>query len=116
MASDTDLSADELFPVMTAWQEIQFKRMELDLKSGAGWHAGAVSDPVPATATTAEKLLELKMEVASWFLGAENKYIKVDAPDTRLGANDIVKVAKQMMLERFSNTRFENLVWKKLAR
>jgi hypothetical protein len=53
------------------------------------------------------------MEAASWFLTADNKYIKVNDPETRLGLNDITKLLPQMMMAHYADTPFEEIVKKK---
>ena len=46
------------------------------------------------------------------FLTAEQKYIKVNAPETRLGINDVSKVAKPMMVAHYAGTEFAPIVQK----
>jgi hypothetical protein len=104
---DTDES-----PSLTKWQEIEFSRQETDLLSGVGWEVSVLAAPVPMEPTVNDKEREVMMEVASWFLTAEQKFIKVNAPESRLGKNDVSKVVKPMMVAHYAGTEFAPIVQK----
>ena len=100
------IDADDLSPLvepdnippLTKWQEIEFSRLETDLLSGVAWQSGVSAAPAPMKSTAEARQKEVRMEVASWFLCAEKKFIKVNAPETRLGKEDVSKVVKPMMV------------------
>ncbi|MEH6836692.1 MULTISPECIES: primase-helicase family protein [Falsihalocynthiibacter] len=101
------------FPTLTEWQEIAFKRMETDILSGVAWQPSVTSAPAPMEPTADDQQREILMEVASWFLTAEKKFIKVDAQETRLASEDVSKVAKPMMVAHYHGTDFAPIVQKK---
>jgi len=83
----------------SAWQEIEQSRLEKDLQSGVAWQPAALGHRAPIKPSAEDRKREVLMEVASWFLSAEKKFIKVDDPEMRLGIEDVAKVAKPMMLD-----------------
>lgn len=97
-------------PPPNKWQEIEQKRLETDLLSGVAWEASVSKRRAPTVSTTDDKKREVLMEVASWFLTAEQKYIKIDAPESRMSMMDVSKVAKPMMAARYAGTEFEPIV------
>ena len=63
------------------WQEIKQSRLEMDLQSGVAWQPAAQSHRAPMKPSADDRYREVLMEVASWFLCAEKKFIKVNAPE-----------------------------------
>lgn len=103
-----ELGDEDDLPHLETWQEIALARAEKDVQSGVAWHPSvlASSSSAPKKPTNQARLDEVRMEVASWFLTVDNKYIKVDDPEARLGMNDIARVAKQMMFAHYVDTPF----------
>ena len=93
-AQDDD---DEDLPAPTKWQEMLQNRLDMDVSSGVAWHPSTVEEPTAKKSIAESRLAEVRMEVASWFLTSDNKYVKVDDPETRLGEGDITKLVPQMM-------------------
>ncbi|NRB18461.1 MAG: hypothetical protein HRU33_13050 [Rhodobacteraceae bacterium] len=108
MASDEDLLEPDDLPPLTEWQEIVLKRLEMDILSGVTWQPSLDSDttPTPPKFTAEARFEEVLLEVACWFLTADFKFIKVNAPETRLGMADVSKVAKPMMVAHYAGTEF----------
>ncbi|MFZ7093990.1 primase-helicase family protein [Primorskyibacter sp. 2E233] len=103
----------DLYPDMTAWQEIKLERLQKDLHSGVAWLPQVRVEAVPEQSTEKGRVEEVRMEVASWILSCDNKFLRVDDPETRLGINDVAKVVKPMMLEYYADTPFQELVMAK---
>jgi len=82
-------------PPLSDWQERALARMELEEWSGVAWHARAEDPPTATKPDTASHLREIRMEVASWYLQAEGKYLDVAQPQTRLGEADVLKILMQ---------------------
>jgi len=99
-------------PPPTEWQEIMLERLEKDILTGMAGQPSAPSPAPPIEPTADDKKREVLMEVASWFLVAEGKIIKVNAPETRLSMYDVSKVAKPMMVEHYARTEFAPIVQK----
>nr|WP_319948475.1 DUF5906 domain-containing protein [uncultured Shimia sp.] len=99
-------------PPPNKWQEIEQSRLETDLLSGVAWEASVSKRPAPIKPTSDDKKREVLMEVASWFLTAEQKYIKIDSPESRLSMSDVSKVAKPMMVAHYAGTDFAPIVQK----
>ena len=78
--------------------------------SGVAWEAGVSKRIAPEKLTADDKKREILMEVASWFLTAEQKYIKIDAPESRMSMMDVSKVAKPMMVAHYAGTEFAPIV------
>lgn len=102
----------EDLPPPTKWQELMQERLEMDLLSGVAWQPSVSASRAPIKPTAEDKKREVLMEVASWFLTAEQKYIKIDAPESRLSMLDVSKVAKPMMVEHYAGTDFAPIVKK----
>lgn len=94
------------------WQEIKQSRLKMDLQSGVAWQPAAQSHRAPMKPSAEDMQREVLMEVASWFLCAEKKFIKVNAPETRLGKEDVSKVAKPMMVAHYKGSEFAKIVQK----
>lgn len=109
-AQDDD---DEDLPAPTKWQEMLQNRLDMDVSSGVAWHPSTVEEPTAKKSIAESRLAEVRMEVASWFLTSDNKYVKVDDPETRLGEGDITKLVPQMMTAHYTDTAFEAIVEKK---
>jgi len=99
-------------PPPNDWQEIELARQEKDLQSGVAWQPSVSAPPAPVEPSSDDRKKEILMEVASWFLTAEMKYIKVDAPESRLSVSDVSKVAKPMMAAHYAGTDFASIVQK----
>lgn len=114
------IETDELSPLADLddvpppndWQEIELARQEKDLQSGVTWQPSVSAPPAPVEPSSDHRKKEILMEVASWFLTAEMKYIKVDAPESRLSMSDVSKVAKPMMAAHYAGTDFASIVQK----
>ncbi|MEY8120828.1 primase-helicase family protein [Falsihalocynthiibacter sp. BN13B15] len=100
--SDDDVVVDpDLMPDLTEWQEVVMNRLETDLQSGVAWQVSATDKIAPRKPASEDLQKEVLMEVASWFLTADQKYIMVDKPDTRINSKDVAKIAKPKMVAHF---------------
>ncbi len=102
-------------PPPNEWQEVEQSRLERDLLSGVAWQPSVSTRPAPIKPTADDMKREVLMEVASWFLTAEQKFIKVDTPETRLSMFDVSKVAKPMMVAHYAGTEFVPIIQKHAA-
>ncbi|MCA0849208.1 primase-helicase family protein [Salipiger thiooxidans] len=115
-SEETGLGDEDDLPQLSAWQQIALDRQIIDMQSGVAWHEATSSPQTTKKKPTAQNRRdEIRMEVASWFLTLDNKFIKVKNPETRLGAGDITRVVKQMMFARYAGTPFAKEVEEKKA-
>lgn len=106
-ASDSIELDDDALPAFSTWQQIVLNRQMIDMQSGVAWHVGTYQkDGIPKKPTSKDRLLEIRMELASWFLSSDNKFIKVNDPEMRLGLMDLPKVAVPMLSAHFADTPF----------
>ncbi|WP_323768498.1 primase-helicase family protein [Antarctobacter sp.] len=101
-----ELSDEDDLPSLTRWQEIVLERHQKDMLSGVAWHPATRKPPTAKKPTAENRRDEIRMELASWFVSSDNKFIKVDDPESRLGLMDLPKVAVPMLHDFYHDTPF----------
>ena len=83
---------------LTGWQQSILEQREDDLKSGVAWHPAvlATENVVTQVQTPDTLRAEVQREVASWFVQANGKFIKLGSGPMQYSAWDMEKLLPQM--------------------
>ena len=90
---------------LTGWQQSILEQREDDLKSGVAWHPAvlAAENVVTQVQTPDTLRAEVQREVASWFVQANGKFIKLGSGPMQYSAWDMEKLLPQMIAARYRN-------------